>query len=132
MKRIKLTKRKWALVDDEDYAWLSQFKWCASLESRGTKYYAIRWEYVWKQIAPGIRERSRVKVRMHRLVMGLPPGKDDPRVVDHLNHNSLDNRKANLEVITQAENMVRSPGWRKKAVLSPETDDDFSGEQVYL
>lgn len=40
---------------------------------------------------------------MHRLIAGLDRG--DPRVVDHINGIRLDNRRANLRVITHAENM---------------------------
>jgi hypothetical protein len=47
VKEIVLSKGKKnqriALVDDADYDFLSQWKWSASLESRGTKWYAIRW-----------------------------------------------------------------------------------------
>lgn len=103
MREIPLTQGMVALVSDEDYEKVSQYKWHASLESRGTKWYACRRETI---------DGKRVKIRMHRFVMGLPPGKDDPRVVDHINHNSLDNRRENLEVITQEENMQRSPGWK--------------------
>lgn len=103
MREIPLSKGKVALVSDEDYERVSQFKWHASLESRGTKWYACRRETI---------NGKRVKIRMHRFVMGLPPGAEDSRVVDHLNHNSLDNRRENLEVITQEENMQRSPGWK--------------------
>lgn len=107
MRKVKLTQGKYALVDDEDFERVNSFRWHASLESRGTKFYAVRFDY---------SGEKRVKVRMHRFVLGLPPGLGDDRCVDHLNHNPLDNRKANLEVVTQEENMRRSPGWKKKAV----------------
>ncbi len=42
MKQIRLTKGLFALVSPEDYDRLSQYKWTASHESRGTKWYAIR------------------------------------------------------------------------------------------
>lgn len=106
-RKILLTKEMFALVDEEDYERVVQFKWYASLESRGTKYYAIRRKTIGSRV---------YKIRMHRFVLDLPPGllDEEDRVVDHLNHDSLDNRKCNLEIITQAENMRRSPGWKKK------------------
>lgn len=109
MRQIRLSKGLYTLVNEEDYEWLMQWTWHASHESRGTKWYAIRRE-------------GTVKIRMHREIVirrgvAIPEG----YVVDHANHNSLDNRftiedKPQLEVITQQENMKRSPGWKKKGI----------------
>lgn len=103
MKQIRLSKGLFALVDDIYFEWLNQWKWCASEESRGTKFYAIR-------------RKNGVKIRMHHQIM-WENGYAFPKpgfVVDHINHNSLDNRRENLEIVTQTENMNRSRGWKKK------------------
>lgn len=106
MQKIKLSKGLFAVVDDEDFERMNAFKWYASLESRGTKFYAIRRITV---------SGKRVKVRMHHAVLNmtsadLPEG----HVCDHVNHDSLDNRKENLEIVTQTENMIRAKGWKRK------------------
>lgn len=107
MKEIKLTKGLVAWVDDEDFERVNALKWCASIESRGTKVYAVRWQ---KR-----EDGTPYKVRMHRFILDLPPGSLTPDlVVDHLDGNSLNNCRDNLEKITQAENMKRSAGWKKK------------------
>lgn len=40
---------------------------------------------------------------MHRLIMQLEPG--NKRKVDHINHDPLDNRRENLRICSNAENM---------------------------
>lgn len=45
--------------------------------------------------------RNRYKnLRLHRLVMECP----EDKVIDHINHNTLDNRKSNLRICTISEN----------------------------
>lgn len=102
-KEIPLTQGYVAIVDSEDYEYLSQWKWCARKIPKQTNYQgdvyvqAVRME-------PG--KPRQIMVYMHRHVMGLVKG--DRKVVDHLNHNPLDNRKCNLRVTTSKENRRRS------------------------
>lgn len=87
MKKIKLTQGKYALVDNEDYDRLMQYKWCAEKCSKSDNYYA--------------RNRT-INTKMHRLIMKLDSS--NPLVIDHINHKTLDNRKVNLRICTRAEN----------------------------
>lgn len=48
-----------------------------------------------------VSDRKEGRVLLHRLITGVP----DSLVVDHLNHNKLDNRKSNLRVCSQQENV---------------------------
>lgn len=111
VRRIPLTKGKWAKVDDVDFERINAFKWCASNESRGTKWYAIRFTRN--------AERGRwtsTKVRMHHYVLDIAPqelmlmGK----VVHHVNGDGLDNRRENLEVVSQSYNMQVVENWKRK------------------
>lgn len=86
IKEIQLTKGQVALVDDEDYDRLMQWKWFANYDKTINNYYALR----------------RGSIGMHRDIMGLQKG--DNIQVDHINRNTLDNRKANLRLVTQKEN----------------------------
>lgn len=88
-KTIALTQGKHAVVDDEDYASLSQWKWFA--RKVGGTFYAARC----------IRESGKKKfVHMHRVVNGTPDG----FVTDHRNGDGLDNRRANLRTATVSQN----------------------------
>jgi len=91
MREIKLTQGQIALVDDEDYERINQFNWFVN-EWRPGQYYAVRC----------LNDRSHKTISMHRDVMGLVFG--DIREVDHIHHNTLDNRQSELRVCTHQEN----------------------------
>jgi hypothetical protein len=100
MRRIPLTRGQFALVDDADYDWLSQWKWHAVWDRDLKSYYAAR-----HATLPDGRSTS---VRMHRQILGLEYG--DKRQGDHINHDTLDQRRCNLRIVTACENH-----WNRKA-----------------
>ncbi len=91
-KRIPLTQGKYAIVDDEDYEWLSRHKWYAI--RKGNVYYAARMP----------KGKGRKHIYMHREILGAPNNKQ----VDHINHYALDNCKSNLRLCTNQENRFNS------------------------
>jgi len=95
MRKIKLTKGKETLVDNKDYARLNKYKWYAQKWKYG--YRVVRWQ-TFKDLG------KRIIVSMPRQIMGIC--KEDKNVVDHINHNTLDNRRKNLRVCTQSENCL--------------------------
>ncbi len=90
-RRIPLSRGGYAIVDPADYERLSEHKWHI-VGARGT-FYAVR------NTGQRIGEK-RVVLKMHRAVLEVPDG----MFVDHINHNGLDNRRANLRPATQAQN----------------------------
>jgi hypothetical protein len=101
MKEIALSRGLVAKVDDEDYEFLSQWKWLASKQSKPgapLKFRATR-------NAGGGRW-----ILMHRQIMAPNTGE----VIDHINGDPLDNRRANLRVVSQKENSINRVGWERK------------------
>ena len=90
MKQIPLTKGLFAIVDDEDYEYLIKHKWHASVNNKSI--YAKRNIYI-----DGVNK----KVYMHRQILSV---KERRIYIDHINLNTLDNRKSNLRTCTPAEN----------------------------
>ncbi len=88
-RRIPLTQGKYAIVDPDDFERLNKHKWYA-VKSTNT-FYAGRNKRVGKKY---------ISIGMHREVIH-PPGH---LLVDHINHNGLDNRKANLRLATCSQN----------------------------
>lgn len=94
MKKIRLTQGKYALVDNLDYKYLCKSKWFAEYRNNTNSYIA----------------RRKIKINngkwknqlMHRVIMNAPKGIQ----VDHINHDTLDNRKANLRLCTQTQNSM--------------------------
>jgi len=101
-RRIGLSKGKWVKVDPEDYWELCGYKWCVS--QGGDRYYAVRAKS---------KRRGVLKMElMHRVIAQAEKG----LMVDHINRNTLDNRRANLRVVSAAENTYNKnkPKRRKK------------------
>lgn len=92
MNSIPLNHGLQALVDKEDVQVLSSYKWCA-MKNRSGAWGAVT--HKWQSAS-----RSAKRIHMHRLIMACPDG----MVVDHINGNRLDNRKANLRICTVEEN----------------------------
>ena len=95
MKRLPLTRGQWALVDDEDFDFLNQWKWSARWNPRSRTWYAMR---TWHIRFSKTGKRIQGNMLMHRQILGLGPIKKDPRQVDHINHAGTDNRKENLRI----------------------------------
>lgn len=94
MKTIPLSQGQHALVDDEDYANLSNFKWAAQ---RGKyTFYARR------------HVGQRKYVFMHRMIIPFGPGIK----IDHKDGNGLNNRRHNLRRATHSQNLCGFRGGR--------------------
>ena len=90
-KEIKLTQGKVAIVDDEDFEYLNQWKWCAN--NKNGKFYVVR------NITASKNKQN--SIFMHRFIMKPNKG----MVIDHLDGNPLNNQKKNLRICTHSENM---------------------------
>jgi hypothetical protein len=83
------------LIDDEDWDRIKGYRW--ELDKRS----ACRgFNYLQTKI---IFDGKGAWWSMHRMIMGVLP--KDPRWVDHINHNTLDNRRENLRFASRAENV---------------------------
>lgn len=88
MKLIPLTRGMCAIVDDEDFDWLSKFKWLADPQYPSRRCFYAK------------RDSRSKKISMAREIAKTPKG----LYCDHINGNTLDNRRANLRNCTSTEN----------------------------
>lgn len=87
---IPLTQGKFAIVDANDYEWLNKWSWCAHKNSK--IWYAVRTSYL---------NGKQTTIKMHRIIIQPPDNMD----VDHINGDGLDNRRSNLRICTNTENI---------------------------
>jgi hypothetical protein len=99
MAELRLTKGYVAIIDDEDFDRLSQWKWTAVVTGQRIKrVYAYR-----RALVPGDTPR-RQALYLHRAILNAPDGSD----VDHINGDTLDNSRANLRLATRSQNLANS------------------------
>jgi len=95
MKEIKFSGKsgigKTMLVDDEDFEMVSKYKWYFSTSKNKSFFYAKTF------LSQNGKQHN---VYAHRLITGAPKG----MLVDHKNHNGIDNRKENLRICTVRDN----------------------------
>lgn len=89
MKKIKLTRGKFALIDDEDFERVNQYKWTFS------QGYAVRGK--WNKGKTEI-------ILLHRFILNVKKNE----LIDHINRNGLDNQKENIRIATKQQNAINS------------------------
>jgi hypothetical protein len=85
-----------AVIDASDAAWVNQWHWV--------------WDgrYLSRSFPVGSTWKN---VRLHRALLGLAPG-DRMREVDHIDRDTLNNRRSNLRVVRHGGNMQNMPAVR--------------------
>lgn len=82
---IPLTQGQFTVVDDQDHERAAKFNWQAQYSKTMNSYYA-----------------KKEGDQLHRFILGLDKSK--LKYVDHINHNTLDNRRINLRIATPSQN----------------------------
>lgn len=91
---IRLTKGKFAIVDEEDYEKVNQYHWGVTNSSGCETLYACR---------TVMCNGKKKKILMHRFIMNAKS-----LDIDHRNGNGLHNYKSNLRECTENQNMWNS------------------------
>lgn len=109
---IKLFLRRTAdihcLIDPEDYEWAIKWKWDTVGSRNCLNRYASRATWA---------NGKRARLYLHKEIMkrsGVKPKYKDRTMVDHINGNTLDNRRCNLRWANAAMNRHNDRDGRKK------------------
>lgn len=93
MKELRTRKGQVSIVDDDVFEWASKLKWhLAKAPTNRLGYFLTS---TWSGGKPK-------ETRLHRMILGVPDGVQ----VDHINGDSLDNRRANLRGASYAQNQA--------------------------
>jgi len=116
----------YALIDLEDFEKANncENKWCL----RSLKHqYAQQMKVIGK--VENISKYTTIK--LHNIIMDCPEGMR----VDHINHNTLDNRKQNLRIVEYSKNSSNRSGANinnKTGVRNVNLVTKYKGKQVYM
>lgn len=98
--KIKLSQNLYSTINKKDYNIVKDYRWYARFDKKKGTFYAL----------------SHIKgkmdsILMHRLITGATKG----FVVDHINGDTLDNRKTNLRICTHRENLRNQKPQKNKS-----------------
>lgn len=98
-KEIFLTLGKTAIVDDKDYEWVIRWHWGVRIAPRTC--------YARRQERRGGRGAKLITYHLHRELMAHIMGRplSNGEQIDHINGCGLDNRRCNLRICVQTENI---------------------------
>lgn len=102
MKHIELTQGKVAIVDDDMFEYLNQWKWHAARDKQ--TYYARRYD---------CSNGGKKRIMMHDLVNG----KKDGHINDHKDGNGINNTSENIRFCTYRENSINRKAWGSSKYL---------------
>lgn len=88
---IELTQKQWAKLDIGDWDRLKEFKWNARWNDRVKSFY----------VAYTKINKKKETILMHRMVMEVT---DSKILIDHIHHDTLDNRKSQLRRCNRSQN----------------------------
>jgi hypothetical protein len=100
-----------AVIDDEDQELIAPFTWRFDGKYVVTTVPHPEGGLILRSDRPGRWKKRRSTLVLSRLIMGLQYG--DPLQVDHRNHDTLDNQRSNLVILTNAgnsQNKLSLPG----------------------
>lgn len=89
MRYLPVSGRMLTIVDDDDFSYLKEFNWKITAKTYPVAYV--------------LRHKKQYPILLHRLVMGCTWS--DAKRIDHVNGNTLDNRKSNLRFCSHSQNM---------------------------
>jgi hypothetical protein len=92
---VPLTQGQVAIIDAEDFARISAIKWCAEFRAKIGTFYATH--------SRATDNKRRTTLLMHRFLLDVH---DRNQLVDHINHDTLDNRRRNLRVVSYSQSLM--------------------------
>lgn len=97
---LELTQGQVTIIDETDLERVGRYRWCAYKVGKLTKRYYVRTKLNGNKLTD-----------LHRFITGAEKGQQ----VDHRNHNTLDNTRANLRICSHKQNQQNRPPLKSKA-----------------
>lgn len=115
---IQLTQGLQTIIDDEDVELVSKYKWHAAYSGRKDQL----WRTAYAKTHFKDESGRPCGIAMHNIILRRKPNRR--MVVDHINRDALDNRKANLRIVTASQNIMNQSKHVKHA------DNPYRGVRV--